>query len=180
MRWMLWRSLTLAQSLPRHDGRARSPTLNPSRGGTPRPGLATAAGIKPTGSPYLSGGAGCVTTACWWCQKQPPSPIAAVVMTKATKMRMVSPSFLCPPLKREVAKGVAWSRQTNPNCCAEATTSNSGALAPHSTARPVALQLLAALLAREVGNESDQIPQRACLSEFRSLAWVPPMRRLTS
>ena len=48
---------------------------------------------------YLRGGAGCVTTAAWWCQKQPPRPrAAAAVMVKAIKMRIAFPSFyLVPP-----------------------------------------------------------------------------------
>ena len=42
---------------------------------------------------YLSG---CVATACWWCQKQPPSPTAAIETTiaMAKKVRIVSPPFL--------------------------------------------------------------------------------------
>jgi len=40
---------------------------------------------------YLSG---CVATACWWCQKQPPSPIATdITMAQAIKMRMAIPSY---------------------------------------------------------------------------------------
>ena len=49
--------------------------------------------IKP--SSYLSGGAGSDTTACWWCQKQPETPIAAVIMmAQAIRARIVSPPFL--------------------------------------------------------------------------------------
>ena len=41
---------------------------------------------------YLSGGAGCVTTAGWWCQKQPPIPIAAEMMiAQASRTRMSAP-----------------------------------------------------------------------------------------
>ena len=55
---------------------------------------APAGGLDPTGAGYLRGGAGCVTTAAWWCQKQPPRPMAAaMVMAKAIKMRIVFPSF---------------------------------------------------------------------------------------
>jgi hypothetical protein len=64
---------------------------------------------------YLRGGAGCVTTAAWWCQKQPPTPMAAaMVMAKAIKMRIAFPSSLHNTSeKREVLVAVSWtSKQT--------------------------------------------------------------------
>src|SRR5262245_8319930 len=40
---------------------------------------------------YLSGGAGCVTTACRWCQKQPPRPMAGPrIMAIATRMGLLA------------------------------------------------------------------------------------------
>jgi len=55
-------------------------------------------------STYFSG---CVVTACWChpCQKQPPSPIAAVTKIAQTmKMRMVIPpdslTFMLAPIRR--------------------------------------------------------------------------------
>jgi hypothetical protein len=73
-------------------------------------GIGTAAGNKkPIG--YLRGGAGCVITAAWWCQKQPPRPIAAaMVKAKAIKMRIAFPHFcLALPEKRDVLAAVAWT-----------------------------------------------------------------------
>ena len=36
---------------------------------------------------------GCVWTACWWCQKQPPIPIAAeMIIAIARKARMSAPT----------------------------------------------------------------------------------------
>ena len=38
---------------------------------------------------------GCVWTACWWCQKQPPIPIAAeIIIAIARKTRMSVPQSL--------------------------------------------------------------------------------------
>ena len=35
---------------------------------------------------------GCVWTACWWCQKQPPIPIAAeMIIAQAIRTRMLAP-----------------------------------------------------------------------------------------
>jgi hypothetical protein len=50
---------------------------------------------------YLSGGAGCVTTAAWWCHQQPPSPIVAVMMMAhaiKTRMDQFPHSLSCPEL----------------------------------------------------------------------------------
>jgi hypothetical protein len=80
---------------------------------------ATAAENKATG--YLRGGAGCVTTAAWWCQKQPPRPMAAaMVMAKAIKMRIAFPSFLpSTPEKRELLAAVAWNTKQSGAVAAE-------------------------------------------------------------
>jgi hypothetical protein len=70
---------------------------------------------------YLRGGAGCVTTAAWWCQKQPPRPIAAaMVMAKAIKMRIAFPSFLLSTSeKRELLAAVAWNTKQSGAVAAE-------------------------------------------------------------
>jgi hypothetical protein len=56
-----------------------------------------------------------VTTAAWWCQKQPPRPMAAaMVMAKAIKMRIAFPSFLPSTTeKRELLCGSCMHHQTN-------------------------------------------------------------------
>src|SRR4029079_13309888 len=102
-----WRNFKLDR-VGRRIRQRRAPVV-----GGPRPGKRSENGEKVFA--YFSG---CVATACWWCQKQPPSPSAVEMMiAQASRTRMSAP-------KVKASDAVSNVRGFLLACCSAKATGN--------------------------------------------------------